>query len=102
MKKNNSLEEKPVVKELNLKEYLKESGMMQKTFAERAGVTPMTIHNILIGNDYSFSIAGKLVKAGVEITMINQNKGKLSLQALLKAIKGKAKSSTQDLQDKKT
>ena len=68
---------------MNLYEYLMTSPpprYKQNEFAKMAGVATATITNILKGGDYRLSIAHKIVKAG---------KGKITLEALAKAIEDK-------------
>ena len=63
---------------MNLNEFLKDAGMKQNVFCERAGVSPPTIYKILLGGDYCLSTARKIIKG---------SKGKISIEALLKAVR---------------
>ena len=65
-----------------LKSYLTATGMRQKDFAAKAGITPSYLHDLLSGRrDPSLATAGKIAAA---------TKGKVPLSAWLQREKGAA------------
>jgi predicted transcriptional regulator len=48
---------------MNLREYFEETGTSVVNFAKKAGVSKLTIHNLLGGRDVRMSIAVKIQRA---------------------------------------